>query len=76
MRGQALLCELRTICQPGSERDALLLCGYEHRDCVNYIVHLDTSIDVLWRRVNKNLRQKIRATLRKGIQLDGYSPTE
>lgn len=75
MRGRALLCEVRAISQPGSERAALLQCGYDHRDYINYIVQLDTSIDALWQRVNKNLRQKIRATQRKGIELrDDNSP--
>lgn len=75
MRGRALLCEVRSICQPGCERDVLLQCGYDHRDYINYIVNLDAPIDALWQRVNKNLRQKIRATLRKGIELrDDNSP--
>ena len=69
MRGQALLCEVRSICEPGCERDALLLCGYEHRDYINYIVELDASADELFSRVNKNMRQKIRGTLRKGVEL-------
>ena len=69
MRGQALLCEVRSICEPGSERDALLRCGYDHRDYINYIVELDTSADELFSRINKNMRQKIRSTLRKGVEL-------
>lgn len=69
MRGQALLCEIRSICQPGIERDALLRCGYDHRDYINYIVELDTSSDELFSRINKSLRQKIRSTLRKGVEL-------
>ena len=69
MRGQAVLCEVRSSCAPGSEREALIRCGYDHRDYINYIVNLDAPIDVLWQRVHKNLRQKIRASLRKGIEL-------
>lgn len=75
MRGRALLCEVRSICQPGCEREVLLQGGYDHRDYINYIVNLDMPRDALWQRVDKNLRQKIRATLRKGIELrDDNSP--
>jgi serine/alanine adding enzyme len=69
MRDRSLLCEVRSICEPGRERDALLQCGYDHRDYINYIVELDTSVEELWSRVNKNLRQKIRGTFRKEIEL-------
>ena len=69
MRDQALLCEVRSICEPGHERDALLHCGYDHRDYINYIVEFDASTDKLFGRINKNMRQKIRSTLRKDIEL-------
>ncbi len=75
MRGRALLCEIRPHCQPGVEREALIESGYEHRDYINYVVQLDKDVDQKWARVNKNLRQKIRGTLRKGVELrDDTSP--
>ena len=67
MRSRALLCEVRTICQPGLEKDALLANGYEHRDYVNYVVNLRGDVDHLWKSLDKRLRQKIRGSFRKGI---------
>ena len=67
MRSRALLCEVRTICEPGLEKDALLANGYEHRDYVNYVVTLRPDVDGLWKNLDKRLRQKIRGSFRKGI---------
>ncbi len=69
MRARALLCEVRVIAEPRSEHDALINSGYEHRDYINYVVELDATHPVLWGRLNKNLRQKIRATLRRDVEL-------
>ena len=75
MRGRALLCEIRPHCRPGVEHEALIKSGYEHRDYINYVVQLDQTTEGLWSQVNKTMRQKIRATLRKGIELrDDTSP--
>lgn len=76
MRSRALLCEVRVIAEPGLEHDALLHCGYEHRDYINYIVELDASSDELWGRLNKNLRQKIRGTLRRDVELRDDNSSE
>ena len=69
MRSRALLCEVRSICEPGFEEDALAQCGYEHKDYINYVVNLDCDRDTLWRSVHKRQRQKIRSTHRKGITI-------
>ncbi len=67
--GRALMSEVRSICQPGCERDALLRCNYEHRDYINYVVPLRIDPQELWLNVNKRMRQKIRSTLRKEVVL-------
>ncbi len=67
LRSRALLCEVRSICEPGIERDALLRCGYQHHDYINYVVNLDKGLKLLWKSVHKRLRQKIRGTFRKGV---------
>ncbi len=69
MRTRALLCEVRTICEPGLEKDALLSNGYEHRDYVNYVIDLRCGADELWKSLDKRLRQKIRGSFRKGVVL-------
>lgn len=69
MRNRALLCEVRVLSEPGCEHEALLHSGYDHRDYINYIVPLDAPSDVLWERLNKKLRQKIRGTWRSGIEV-------
>jgi serine/alanine adding enzyme len=69
MRSKALLCEVRVISDLDQQASALLRCGYEHRDYINYVVDLQGSHDELWKRLNKNLRQKIRSTLRRQVEL-------
>lgn len=69
MRARSLLCEVRFISEPRSTHDALINCGYDRRDYINYIVELAAPREELWGRLNKNLRQKIRSTLRRGVEL-------
>lgn len=69
MRSRSLLCEIRSICSPTSERDALTASGYEHLDYINYVVDTKQNQEILWSKVKKNLRQKIRSTLSKGVVL-------
>lgn len=67
MRSRSLLCEVRTVGEPGYEKDALTMSGYEHRDYINYVVDTQQTTETLWNNVNKRLRQKIRSTIRKGV---------
>ena len=75
MSSRALLCEVRSICQPDAEKEALTNCQYEHLDYINYIIELPDDIDALWKKLNKRMRQKIRSTRRKGVEVrDDRSP--
>lgn len=69
MRARALLCEVRVVSEVGHARFALEQRGYEWRDYINYVVDLERSPDELWSGLNKNLRQKIRGTLRRQVEL-------
>jgi serine/alanine adding enzyme len=69
MRSRSLLCEVRSICPSTSERDALTTNGYEYLDYINYVVDTKQNKEILWSKVKKNLRQKIRSTLSKGVVL-------
>ena len=67
MRSLTLLSEVRTICAPSWEKEALAANGYEHRDYINYVVDTEQDTETLWKKLNKRLRQKIRSTLSKGV---------
>ena len=67
MSSRALLSEVRSICRPDAEKEALTNCEYEHLDYINYIIELPKDADVLWKKFNKRMRQKIRGTRRKGV---------
>lgn len=75
MRSRALFCEVRAICEPGFEEHALAVNGYQHRDFVNYVIKLQDDVDLLWKKLHKRLRQKLRSTRRKGVVVrDDTSP--
>lgn len=75
MCSKALFSEIRSIAEPGKEKQALVQCGYQHCDYVNYVVELDSDVERLWRNVDKRMRQKINSTLRKNIEIrDDTSP--
>lgn len=67
MRSRALLAEVRMICAPCIEDQALSLNGYERRDYINFVVDLKTDSDLLWKKVHRRMRQKIRSSHRKGV---------
>ena len=67
MAPRTLLCEVRSICHPGEEKEALTKCDYEHRDYINYIIELPSDSDTIWRKFHKRMRQKIRSARRKGV---------
>ena len=69
MRSLALLSEVRTICSPSWEKEALTKSGYEHRDYINYVVDTTQDTETLWSKVNKKMQKKIRSTLSRGIVL-------
>lgn len=69
MRTRALYCEVRSILEPGTEKEALLSNGYEHHDYVNYLVDLRFDSDVLWSNLHKKLRQQVRSAARKGVEI-------
>lgn len=76
MRQRALFCEVRVHNDPQSwDHGTLVESGYGLHDYINYIVELDSDIDVLWQNLHKRLRQKIRSTFRKQIEIrDDQSP--
>ena len=75
MRSRALFCEVRPLCEPSDEADALAANGYQHCDYINYIINVQNDVDLLWGSMHKRLRQKIRSTLRKGVEIqDDNSP--
>lgn len=67
MRSRALFGEVRSILEPGLERESLLANGYEYHEYLNFVVDLQPGREVLWSRLKKNLRQKIRSSHRKGV---------
>ena len=69
MRNRSLLCEVRSIYEPGDEKEVLLSAGYEFHDYVNYLVDLQSDADVLWKNLQKKLRQQVRAAARKGVEV-------
>ncbi len=69
LRMRALFSEVRSICEPGPEKEVLERCGYQHRDFINYVVDLQQGREQLWKSLHKRMRQKIRSTLRRGIVL-------
>jgi hypothetical protein len=76
MRSRALYGEVRTISEPGLEREALSANGYQYHEYLNFVVDLDNGRDVLWSRLKKNLRQKIRSSHRKGVVIRDDNPPE
>jgi hypothetical protein len=67
MRSRTLFCEVRAICAPRFEANALEDSGYQHRDYINYVIELHNDADLLWKKVHKRMRQKIRSTFRRGL---------
>ncbi len=66
---QSLLSEVRSIAEPGVERDVLRACNYTYADYINYLVDLQKPVEELWSQLNKRLRQRIRATFRAKLEI-------
>ena len=75
MSPKSLMCEIRPISEPTIEKQPLLQHGYERQDYINYVVRLDQGKDTIWSGINKRLRQKLRSSWRKGVEvIDDTSP--
>lgn len=69
VRAKSLLSEVRSICQPGIEKSVLTESNYRHLDYINFVIDLRQSEQELWSKLNKRLRQKIRATFRRNVEI-------
>ncbi|MCA9127426.1 MAG: GNAT family N-acetyltransferase [Planctomycetales bacterium] len=69
MRSRSLFTEVRCITASRDEKPVLTRQGYDHLDYINYEVDLRQSPEELWSKVAKRMRQKIRSTQRRGIEI-------
>ncbi|WP_153557021.1 lipid II:glycine glycyltransferase FemX [Roseimaritima sediminicola] len=69
LKTRSLLSEIRCLHAPEVEQQAMLQHGYELLDYINYEMDLGAGEDALWHGMHKRVRQKIRATFRKGVRL-------
>jgi hypothetical protein len=69
MQSQTLFCEVRPIGAPGPERTALVRCGYQWHDYLNYVTDVTISRDKLWRQISKCCRRDIRRSHERGVVL-------
>ena len=69
MHPHALLSEVRSIQAPGPEKGVLVTRGYQYNDYLNYLIDTRRSRDELWNNIRPRLRQKIRSSRRKGVEV-------
>ena len=66
---QVLFPEVRPIFELGSEKETFINCGYNHHSYLNYVVDLQQSLKALWRQLGKSCRNKIRRSVRRGVEI-------
>ena len=68
MAGQALFTELRHMADPTPWRLALEGAGYGWEPHLNFLIPLDEGEDVLWRRLKRSAREKVRQAQKRGVE--------
>ena len=66
---ESLFTEVRPIHDPGVEQHILTSAGYEFESYLNYVVDTTFDADVLWKRLSKSSRNKIRRSCRRGVEI-------
>jgi len=69
MSNQVLFTEVRPLCGPGPERQALERNDYEFQEYLNYIIDLSPPIESLWKNMRKSARRGVRQCERRGFHI-------
>lgn len=73
MQRSTLFAEVRPIDAPADEREVLESSGYAFHDYLNYVVDVSRGTDTLWNDLSKSTRNKIRRSLRRGVEVEQHS---
>jgi serine/alanine adding enzyme len=75
--GKAILfTEVRPLLGPAREKEALTHNGYQYKNYLNFLVHLNRPSAELWADLNKRCRQNIRSNVKKGLVIEDMTTNE
>ncbi|MCA9263208.1 MAG: GNAT family N-acetyltransferase [Planctomycetales bacterium] len=66
---RTLFAEVRAQWAPDAEQHVLETQEYQFQEYLNYLVPLTSDTDTLWNNLQKSCRQKIRRSLRRGVEV-------
>ncbi len=64
-----LFTEVRPLKAAGGEKEALTNNGYQYKNYLNFLVHLNRPKEDLWQGLTRQCRQGVRASERKGVTI-------